>query len=123
VFSVNKKDAVDSTAEFEEALRVKAKEKFVLRLYVSGMTLRSMNAIENVKRVCEETLLGSCELEVIDIRQHPEAAKEAQVIAAPTLVKKLPLPLRKLIGDMSKTERLLVGLDVVPKEKAVGKAD
>lgn len=111
-----KKDVVDSTADFENRLRSASNEKYVLRLYVSGMTPKSIAAVENVKRVCEENFSGRYNLEVIDIRQHPELAKEAQVIASPTLVKKLPLPLRKVIGDMSKREQLLVGLDVVPKK-------
>jgi circadian clock protein KaiB len=114
------KDAVDSTREFEEDLRSAADQKYLLRLYVSGMTLKSMNAVENVKRVCEATMAGRYELEVVDIRQHPEFAREAQVVAAPTLVKQLPLPLRRLIGDMSNTGRVLVGLDIA--EKGSGKA-
>ncbi len=114
---MSKKIAGDSTEEFEKSLRSSAKEPYLLRLYVSGMTVKSMNAVENVKRVCEETIPGRYELEVVDIRQHPEAARKAEIVASPTLVKSLPLPLRKLIGDMSKTERLLLGLDVVPKEK------
>jgi circadian clock protein KaiB len=81
-----------------------------------------MRAVENVKRVCEEVLAGRYELEVIDIRKHPEFAKEAQVVALPTLVKTLPAPLKRLIGDMSSTERLLVGLDVVPKGKRIDRA-
>ncbi len=109
----------DVTAEFEDALRAQNKgkgEKYVLRLYVSGMTLKSVNAVENVKRLCEEHLHGSYELEVIDIRAHPELAGEAEVIASPTLVKKLPLPLQKFIGDMSMKEKMLVGLNVIPKK-------
>lgn len=94
-------------------------EKFVLRLYVAGMTPRSIKAVNNVKKVCEEYLQGRCELEVIDIYQNPKLAKGEQIIAAPTLVKKLPLPLRRVIGDMSDTEKFLVGLDL--KSKQAGK--
>jgi len=91
-------------------------EQYVLRLYVTGMTPRSNAAIENIKRICEEHLEGRYELEVIDIYQHPEAAKEAQLLAAPTLIKRLPLPLRRFVGDMSNEEKILVGLDLRPKE-------
>ena len=110
-------DFVDSREEFEKALQSADKQRYVLRLYVCGMTARSVKAVEDVRRVCDETLSGRCELQVVDIREHPEAAKEAQVIAAPTLVKELPLPLRKLIGDMSKAKNLFVGLNVASKSK------
>ncbi len=108
----------DVTGEFEDALREQneSSEKYVLRLYVSGMTIKSLNAVENVKRLCEKYMLGHYELEVIDIRAHPELAGEAEVIALPTLIKELPLPLRKFIGDMSEKEKLLVGLNVVSKK-------
>jgi circadian clock protein KaiB len=86
--------------------------RYVLRLYVTGLTPRSKRAIENVRKICEEHLYGRYDLEVVDIYQQPALAKGAQIIAAPTLVKKLPLPLRRFIGDMSETERILVGLDL-----------
>jgi circadian clock protein KaiB len=86
--------------------------RYVLRLYVAGMTPRSRRAIENLRTVCEEHLHGRYELDVIDIYQQPTLAKGEQILAAPTLIKKLPLPLRRVIGDMSSTERLLVGLDL-----------
>jgi len=92
-------------------------EMYVLRLYVTGMTPKSINAIENIRKICEENLKGRYELEVIDIYQQPEFAKKEEIIAAPTLIKKLPLPLRKFIGDMSNKEKILVGLDLVPKKK------
>ena len=76
------------------------------------MTPRSMAAVENVRKICQEHLKDRCELEVIDIYQQPTLAKGEQIIAAPTLIKKLPLPLRRLIGDMSKTDRVLLGLDL-----------
>ncbi|MHB8780673.1 MAG: circadian clock KaiB family protein [Candidatus Geothermincolia bacterium] len=85
---------------------------YVLRLYVSGMTRRSLEAIENIKRITDKSLAGRYQLEVIDIYQQPELVKEEQIIAAPTLVKKLPLPLRRIIGDMSDEERVLVALDL-----------
>ena len=76
------------------------------------MTPRSTRAVENVRTICEEHLQGRYELEVIDIYQQPTLAKGEQIIAAPTLIKKLPLPLRRIIGDMSSTERVLIGLDL-----------
>jgi circadian clock protein KaiB len=88
---------------------------YVLRLYIAGMSLRSGHAIENIKRICEEYLKGRYELEVIDIYQHPVLAAGEQVIAVPTLIKKLPQPLRKFIGDLTDTEKILVGLDLRPK--------
>ena len=105
-----------STEEFEKSLQANAKEKYVLRLYVTGMTPKSINAIENIRKICEENLKGRYELEVIDIYQQPEYAKKENILAAPTLIKKLPLPLRRFIGDMSNEEKILVGLDLVPKK-------
>lgn len=115
---MSKKDPADATAEFEKALKGASKERYILRLYVTGMTQKSMAAIDNVKKICDEYLTGRYELEVIDIYQQPELAKTEQLIAAPTLIKKLPLPLRKFIGDMSNEDRILVGLDIVPKKDA-----
>ena len=103
------------TAEFERAVREARTEKYVLRLYVTGMTPRSIRAVENVRAICEEHLQGRYDLEVIDIYQQPTLAAGEQIIAAPTLIKKLPLPLRKVIGDMSSTERVLLGLDLRSK--------
>jgi circadian clock protein KaiB len=104
----------DSSKEFEESAKGN-KQKYVLRLYVAGMSPKSVAAIENVRKICEENLKGRYALEVIDIYQQPEHAKQEQLLAAPTLIKKLPLPLRRLIGDMSNKQRILVGLDLVPK--------
>lgn len=87
-------------------------EKYVLRLYVTGMTPKSICAISNLKKICEEHLAGRYDLQVIDIYQQPTLAKGEQIVATPTLIKKLPLPLRKLIGDMSNTEKILLGLDM-----------
>lgn len=94
--------------------RPKRPERYVLRLYVTGTTARSTRAIANLRRICEEHLKDRYDLEVIDIYQQPTLAKGDQIIAAPTLVKTLPAPLRKLIGDMSDKERVLMGLDVRP---------
>src|SRR6266481_6412849 len=88
-------------------------ERYTLRLYVAGMTSRSTRAVENVRAFCEKHLEGRYELQIIDVYQQPALAKSEQLIAAPTLIKKLPLPLRRLIGDMSNEDRILVGLDLI----------
>jgi circadian clock protein KaiB len=95
-------------------------ERYVLRLYVAGVRPRSVLAIENVKKICEEHLRGRYELQVIDIYQQPVLAKGDQIIAVPTLIKKLPAPLRSLIGDLSDVERVLVGLDLRPRRRRDG---
>ncbi len=99
-------------AKAEAALNERGKETYLLRLYVAGSTPRSLQAIANVKAICEEHLKGRYELEVVDLYQEPVLAQGEQIIAAPTLIKKLPEPLRRIIGDMSNTERILVGLDL-----------
>lgn len=88
---------------------------YVLRLFVSGLTPKSQQAIANLKAICEEYLKGHYELEVIDIFQQPALAQAEQIIAVPTLIKELPLPLRRFIGDMSQTEKILIGLELKPK--------
>jgi circadian clock protein KaiB len=88
------------------------KPKYALTLYVTGNTPQSTRAILNLKRICSQHLTGRHNLKVIDIYQQPQLAKAAQIIAAPTLIKKLPAPLRRFIGDMSNEERLLIGLDL-----------
>jgi circadian clock protein KaiB len=87
-------------------------QPYMLRLYITGMTARSRRAIDNVRAICETHLHGQYELEIIDIYQQPVMAKDDQIIAAPTLIKLVPLPLRRIIGDMSSTERVLAGLDL-----------
>jgi len=98
--------------EFDKLLRMGEAQTYVLRLYIAGMTVRSTQAILNIRKICEENLKGRYELEVIDIYQQPELAHDAQIIASPTLIKELPLPLKKFIGDMTDKERILVGLDL-----------
>jgi len=88
------------------------KELYVLRLYVAGLTTRSRTAISNITSICEEHLQGRYDLEVIDVFQRPILAREEQIIATPTLVKKLPAPLRRLIGDLSERQKVLIGLDL-----------
>jgi circadian clock protein KaiB len=111
-----RKKVLDSTKAFEQSLAGPHEELYILRLYITGMTPQSMRAIANVKKICEEHLQGRYELDVVDLYQQPQLAKGEQIIAAPTLIKKLPHPLRRIIGDMSKTERVLVGLDLRKKE-------
>lgn len=115
------------TNEFEAlaaATTTHANAHYVLRRYIIGTTSQSTRAVTNIRRICEEHLEGRYELEVVDISQHPALAKGEQIIAAPTLIKKLPLPSRRFIGDMSQTERILVGLNlsrVDPMSPAVTK--
>jgi circadian clock protein KaiB len=94
-------------------------ERWLLRLYVAGHTPKSLVAFANLKRICEEHLAGRYEIEVVDLIANPQLAQNDQVLAVPTLVRKLPPPIRKIIGDLSNTERVLVGLDVVPQKEAV----
>src|ERR1041384_268875 len=107
-----------ATEAFEEALKVTAlrRAKYILRLYVTGSSHRSLRAVYNLKKLCEEYLPDDYELEVIDIYKDPAAAREEQIIAAPTLVKKLPRPIRKFVGDMSNTQKILVGLDLYERQ-------
>ena len=86
-----------------------------LRLYVAGQTAKSLQAFANLKRICEEHLAGEYHIEIIDLLQNPQLAAGDQIIALPTLVRKLPEPVRKIIGDLSNTERVLVGLDLQPR--------
>jgi circadian clock protein KaiB len=89
--------------------------RYVLKLYVAGQSPKSVNAIANIKKICEENLEGNYELEVIDLYQQPHLAQGEQIIALPTLIRKLPPPLRRIIGDLSNTDRVLVGLDIRKK--------
>jgi len=100
-------------ASFERAARTPSVDRYVLRLYVTGMTSRSSRAVKNLRAICDEYLEGRYDLEVIDIYQQPVLTKGEQIVAAPTLIKKLPLPMRRIIGDMSNRERVLLGLDLV----------
>ena len=101
--------------DLEDALKERETGHYVLRLYVAGLNRLSLRAIENLRKICEENLQGRYELEVIDIYQQPVLARGEQIIAAPTLIKQLPPPLRRFIGDLSQTEKILVGLDLRPK--------
>jgi circadian clock protein KaiB len=112
---MNMKKRKTSTEEFEKAAAKPDRAIYVLRLYVTGLTPKSTLAISNVQKLCETHLAGYYELKVIDIYQQPHLAKEEQIVATPTLIKKQPLPVRRLIGDMSNTERFLTGIDLKPR--------
>lgn len=103
----------DASEKFEAALARKSiRAPYSFCLYVTGSTPRSLKAIYNLKRFCEEHLANEYDLEVIDIYKNPDAAREEQIIAAPTLIKRLPAPLRRFVGDLSNTQKLLNGLDI-----------
>ena len=101
-----------SAEEFEKTAATIDRAKYVLRLYVTGMTPKSTQAIANVEKLCKEHLAGRYELKVIDIYQQPKLVQGEQIIAIPTLVRKLPELLKRIIGDLANTERVLVGLDI-----------
>ena len=107
----------DQSREIEKAARKQAETKYVLRLYVAGVARKSSSAIRSVTDICEQYLKGRYELEIIDIYQQPDSVRREQVVVAPTLIKKLPLPLRRLIGDMANKEKVLVGLDLRIKDE------
>jgi circadian clock protein KaiB len=108
-----KTEAKNSSDEFERTISGLSKNKYILRLYITGATSRSALAIKNLKKICEEYLAGKYELEIIDLFKHPSLSKDEQIIATPTLIKKLPLPFRHIIGDMSNKEKVLMGLDLI----------
>jgi len=93
-------------------------ETFLLRLYVAGQTPKCMRAFANLKRICEEHLAGRYHIEMVDLLQNPQLARGDQILAVPTLVRRLPEPIKKIIGDLSNTERVLVGLDLRPARRS-----
>ena len=103
-----------TNTENNEIEPVTDENKLMLRLYVAGQTPKAITAYANLKKICEEHLQGSYQIEVIDLLVNPTLAKDDQILALPTLVRKLPEPIKKIIGDLSNTERVLVGLDVRP---------
>ena len=109
----------NATEVFEDALKVGAfrRAKYILRLYVTGSSARSLRAVYNLKKLCEEHLSDDYDLEIIDIYKDPTAARAEQIIAAPTLVRKLPRPLRKFVGDLSNTKKVLAGLDIYERHE------
>lgn len=94
-----------------------SEETWVLKLYVAGPTAKSLTAFSNLKKICEEHLAGKYCIEIIDLRENPQLAKGDQILAVPTLVRQLPPPVKRLIGDLANTERVLVGLDIQPAGK------
>ncbi|MCB0196448.1 MAG: circadian clock protein KaiB [Anaerolineae bacterium] len=109
----NEENAINQ--KFESFAAQDTEAKYILKLYVAGLSPKSKKAIHNIKEICETHLKGRYELRVIDLYQNPTLAQGEQIVAVPTLVKKLPHPLRKIIGDMSDEEKLLVGLDLQPQ--------
>jgi circadian clock protein KaiB len=108
-----KAKAKNRSLDFEKLLQQAASDQqFVLRLYVTGNTVRSAQAIANVRSLCEEYLAGRYDLEVVDVYQQPQEAAKEQIIAAPTLIKELPYPIKRLIGDLSDRDKVLVGLNL-----------
>jgi circadian clock protein KaiB len=109
---VQRNGSINGATDWEGLAGRRHRERYVLRLYVTGLTLRSSQAIANLRALCQKYLAGRHDLEVIDLYQQPELAAGQQIIASPTLVKELPLPVRHLIGDLSDEQRVLVGLDL-----------
>ncbi|MDO9088446.1 MAG: circadian clock protein KaiB [Anaerolineaceae bacterium] len=112
-----KKDLGDMGVGASETQPTQANsDAYILRLYVAGQTPKSMIAFANLKKICEEHLKGQYTIEVVDLLENPTLASGDQILAIPTLVRKLPKPVRKIIGDLSNTERVLIGLDLLPRE-------
>lgn len=107
------KKSSDHSDAFQEAVENAEPATYCLRLFVSGTTPRSAQAIQNIRDICEQTMQGHYELEVIDIYQHPEAIAAEHVVVTPTLIKKLPLPVRRVIGNLSDTQKVIAGLDII----------
>lgn len=107
------KATVSKQTNISEATKDKLeKDKWILRLYVAGQTPKSIAAFNNLKKICEEQLKGKYTIEVIDLLENPQLSRDDQILAVPTLVRKLPVPVRKIIGDLSNTEKVLIGLNI-----------
>jgi len=102
-------------SKLESAAAERASQRYVLKLYVTGATARSLRAIANIKAICEQYLKGRYDLEVVDIYQRPARLRGEQIVAVPTLIKRLPAPMRRMVGDLSKTDQVLRGLDLVTR--------
>ncbi len=96
-------------------------ERYIIKLYVTGKTPRAQAAIDNLRRICEQELGGQYDLVVIDVLERPQLAEDEKILATPTVVKELPAPIRRIIGDLSDTERVLLGLDLRPAPQADGR--
>ena len=110
---MNLKDDKPKASRRKEHSAKARSDKWDLRLYVAGQTLKGVTAFNNLKLICEEQLKGKYHIEVIDLLKQPQLARDNQILAVPTLVRKLPIPVRKIIGDLSDKERVLVGLDLI----------
>lgn len=122
--AAKRKRADNSAAEFEALIkRTVAGQRYVLKLYVTGTTIRSSQAISNIRNLCDEHLAGRYDLEVVDIYQQPGEASGAQIIAAPTLVKSSPSPAKRLVGDLSNRDRVMIGLDLKERDAAGEKSE
>ena len=106
-------DDINDTSAFEEAFAESSDSSYFFRLYVTGSTPRSLRAIQNLREMCEAHIPGRFQLEVIDIYQQPEEAQSNQIVVTPTLIKSLPAPPRRIIGDLSHADRVLISLDIV----------
>jgi len=111
---MRQKEVNSNRKSIEENLIAKEKDKWILRLYVAGQTPKAITAFTNLKKICEDQLDGKFSIEIIDLLVNPQLGVEDQILALPTLVRKLPVPVRKIIGDLSNTERVLIGLDLLP---------
>jgi circadian clock protein KaiB len=109
----------DKTTAPRKSKKVPAEDVWQLRLYVAGQTPKSLEAFANLKKICQEHLEGKYQIEVVDLLLNPQLAKGDQILALPTLVRKLPEPMKKIIGDLSNTERVLVGLDIKPSSAGI----
>ncbi len=110
-----KKSKTNIQKTLENKVLRKRKDRYVLQLFVAGITPRSLKAIANIRNICDQYLKDRVDLEIIDIYQNPIIARDGQIVAAPTLIKEMPLPIRRFIGDMSDTKKLIVGLDLKSK--------
>ncbi len=108
---------IRKAAQTAKKNRTEDSDHYVLRLYVAGQTPKSLTAFSNLKKICEKHLAGRYKIEVIDLLENPKLARGDQILAIPTLVRKLPVPVRKIIGDLSNTERVLIGLDLLPRKE------
>jgi circadian clock protein KaiB len=115
--SVKIKDDKPKTSRRKKRPAKARSDKWILRLYIAGQTPNAVTAFNNLKLICEEQLKGKYHIEVIDLLKHPQLARDNQILAVPTLVRKLPLPVRNIIGDLSNTERVLVGLDLLDRTR------
>jgi circadian clock protein KaiB len=113
------KKKIKRADDYNESRGVTGQDFWELRLYVAGQTEKSVTAFANLKKIAEEHLAGKYHIEIIDLLKNPQLARNDQIIAVPTLVRKLPTPIRKIIGDLSKTERVLVGLDLRPRVRVI----